>query len=195
LPPTTPPGSFPTTTPPSSFGAPSGSFPSGTNYPPATDPYGSAAPSATGTSYDAKRRSANPTDKSGAPPQAESKAIRAPEMAPALPPNVEPVPDLDAPRPERPANRAPLLLDPRDKTAARLRDRWAVVPAIWPSDADRAAATPQRDVRRTSLVRYEPAASSATAPDPAAFKSAASTAPAAAAATPYYDDSGWKSAR
>jgi len=185
LPPTTPPGSFPTTTPPSSFGAPSGSFPSGTNYPPATDPYGSSAPSATGTSYDAKSRSSNPAAKSGTATQAESKAIRAPELAPALPPNVEPVPDLDASRPERPVNRAPLLLDPRDKTAAKLRDRWAVVPAIWPSAADRAAATQERELRRTSLVRYD------MAPPAAASRPASVSAPA----TPYYDDSGWKSAR
>jgi hypothetical protein len=45
------------------------------------------------------------------------------------------VPDLDGQRAPQPVNRAPQLLDPRDKTAASGDSRFAVVPAVWPVKA------------------------------------------------------------
>jgi hypothetical protein len=97
--------------------------------------------------------------------------IRAPELGPAMPPNVQTVPDLDAQEQSRPVNRAPQLLDPRDKTAALRRDqRWAVVPAKWPTVEPRTT---------------HQAASHLTSTRPTSAKITA----------PTYDDSGWKSAR
>jgi hypothetical protein len=135
---TVPPGSFPTTPsqPPTGFG--SGSFGSGANYPPASDPYTPALTPANGPATPVQA----PTDKSSPPhsvfgsgyrasPAREKndQVIRAPEM----PPSVRTVPDLDAAQPPRPANSAPQLLNPRDKTAG-VNNRWAVVPAVWPKN-------------------------------------------------------------
>jgi len=77
--------------------------------------------------------------------------------------SVQPVPDpagSDRLKREDPANRAPQLIDPSDRTAAadgpqRGRAEWGVVPATWPDKA--AAAAP--DTKRGSLQpvsRYMP---------------------------------------
>jgi hypothetical protein len=96
------------------------------------------------------------------------------DAAPALHPSIQPVPDPAAKEPARPINRAPQLLDPRDKTATRGDSRWAVVPAVWPKPALPASvaadASPYRVYHERSL-----------------------TTPATSAAE--YDDSGWTSAR
>jgi hypothetical protein len=81
---------------------------------------------------------------------------------------VQTVPDPDTYQRTQPVNRAPHLLDPRDKSAARADKRWAVVPAVWP--------TQHRDVAHPEL---RPAAAIAATP----------------VSAPIYDDSGWKSAR
>jgi hypothetical protein len=101
----------------------------------------------------------------------KSNVIRAPELGPAMPPNVTTVPDLNAEQQPRPVNRAPQLLDPRDKTAARGRDpRWGVVPAKWP-----APVTPAVQQAASHMAGTRPMS--------------------AKVSTPVYDDSGWKSAR
>jgi hypothetical protein len=93
--------------------------------------------------------------------------IRAPELNSALAPSVRAVPDPDAERPVAPVNRAPQLLSPRDKTAAA-GDRWAVVPAVWPSKP----AAPTRHVKETKSTQALRADDSRR-----------------------YDDSGWTSGR
>src|SRR5262245_1913997 len=132
-----------TTTPPGSFGT-------GTGYAPASDPYRSSSTSS--------------NTKTSGP------VIRAPELNSPLPASVQPVPDLDARQPVAPLNRAPQLLAPRDKTAAHGDSRWAVVPAVWPSQAAQPAS-----VRRPVM--------STNAAEPAPVNS------------PKYDDSGWTSGR
>jgi hypothetical protein len=81
---------------------------------------------------------------------------------------VQTVPDPDANQRPHSLNRAPQLLDPRDKSAARAAQRWAVVPAVWPTQ------------QRASMQPEAPAASAPT------------IIPVSA---PLYDDSGWKSAK
>jgi hypothetical protein len=65
-------------------------------------------------------------------PATESNVIRAPELGPALPPDVHAVPDPEIREQPKPIQRAPQLLDPRDKVAGG-DQRWAVVPAVWPN--------------------------------------------------------------
>jgi hypothetical protein len=90
----------------------------------------------------------------------------------ALHPSIQPVPDPNATQSPRPINRAPQLLDPRDKTATPGDRRWAVVPAVWPKPVTAAAeSSPYRVYRERSL-----------------------NTPAAASSAEY-DDSGWTSAR
>ena len=181
------PGSFPTdgtTTPggaitpapatPFGSGSGSGSFGTGSGYAPAIDPYSNSSTS-TSTAVGPIR---GPELRAATPPQ----MIQEPK-SPALAPGVQTVPDPDALQPARPMNRAPQLLDPRDKTAARNKtaatakpfradQRWAVVPAVWPRPEAPAAAPPVSSPYRAYEERsYSPAASAA------------------------YDDSGWTSAR
>lgn len=170
FPSTTPGSGFPSTTPPAS----GGSF--GT-YPPSVDPYqGSqtAPPSTTimGSGYRA------PTSPKAVAPRtttttSDGPVIRAPELNSTVPPSVQTVPDLDAKQPVAPINRAPQLLSPRDKTATRGDERWAVVPAVWPS-------------KPVSKVHSQVVQTKLTQPTPPA--------PAAPQAN-RYDDSGWSSGR
>jgi hypothetical protein len=88
-----------------------------------------------------------------------------------LHPSIQPVPDPAVNQPARPVNRAPQLLDPRDKTAALGDRRWAVVPAVWPK--------PQLPAGEQSPYRV--------------YQQRSLTEPAAASSE--YDDSGWTSAR
>ncbi len=68
----------------------------------------------------------------------------------ATPPNgVKIVPDPDAPT-FKPTNRAPQLIDPRDRSAA-LHNPWAVVPAVWPTK-QRIVASPAQPTRQPSEV-------------------------------------------
>jgi hypothetical protein len=174
---TTPGGSF-TPSPPSSFGVPPAStpsFPSGSNYPPAVDPY--AVPSISGANY---RGATSP-----------SKTIQEPAASDAnsrgLAPGVQPVPDLDAEKSRTIPSRAPQLLDPRDKTATTRFNRWAVVPAIWP--------TKERGGRVIgSESESSPYLQQVSAPQPAhEYEPVRHFVPAAAETE--YDDSGWQSGR
>jgi len=187
------PGSFQTT--PIQPGPP-GSFGTGTNYAPTTDPNSStltpaaqpgAAPSdmtpskglQTGPSHSvfgsgyrgsspARTEASRPTDG----------VIRAPDVGPALPPSVQTVPDLDAPRSPQPNNVAPQLLDPRDKTARR-DPRWAVVPAQWPQKEARPlgergfVATKSHEPRKMTASPYVKAQADAVVYDDGGWKSAA----------------------
>lgn len=176
-------GSFPTgsgsttpgSTPGGSFGT-GGSFGSGTNYAPATDPYtgssGSFSTSGASATRSTRREMTEPTASSDG-------VIRAPASAPKLPPGVQTIPDPDAKTP-RANDRAPQLLDPRDKMATRRVDsRWAVVPAVWPEKSS-----------ATSPYTQPLAQSDAT---PRGYQPVSRFEPAAADAA--YDDSGWRSGR
>jgi hypothetical protein len=175
----------PTTVPGGSFGAPPttlppGSFGTGTNYPPASDPYSPALTPAGGGASPVQA----PTEKSVPPHNVfgsgyrsssqtgEEQVIRAPELRPAMPPSVQTVPDIDAASPPpQPTNAAPQLLNPRDKTAG-VDHRWAVVPAVWPRGVGSGHQNATREVK------LPPAASGYTPqPNPAD-----------------YDDRGWRSA-
>jgi hypothetical protein len=163
---TVPSNTFPTT--PAPGGSFNPSFPSGTNYPPAVDPYSSGA--AIGTP---QPRTDTPTGPILTQPEAP--------RSPALNSSVQPVPDPDAGTQPRPVNRAPQLLDPRDKTARAAGTRWAVVPAIWPAKSSAVSArNPEKAYSERSYSAPHVAAQTVAAPalNPADF-----------------DDSGWKSAR
>lgn len=178
-------GSFPVNpgTPPSgSFGSPG--LGSGTFYAPQVDPYSTTLTPANPAIGNAGRIPPGPSPQvgpahsvfgSGYSPRgtaADDRAIRAPDLIPALPPSVQTVPDLDAPAAPRPSSTAPQLLDPRDKTA-RADNRWAVVPAQWP----------KKEAATRSFT--EPPASPTSAHQPQAKDHNAGAA---------YDDRGWKSA-
>jgi hypothetical protein len=139
-------------------------------YPPSNDPYSSSSGASLGA----------PEYKSATP---VGPILTQPESArgSALNSSVQPVPDPDAKSPPRPLNRAPQLLDPRDKTARSADPRWAVVPAIWPSKlttttarsgtkpySERSYSEPRAEVRPVSTPTLNPAD---------------------------FDDGGWKSAR
>jgi hypothetical protein len=170
----TPGGSF-TPAPSSGFGVPpagaGGSFPSGSNYAPEADPYIS------GANYRGTRT----------PP----KTIREPGSSEAseraLPPSVQPVPDPDASKRAAPS-RAPQLLDPRDKTASVRTNRWAVVPAVWPTK-ERGGRVVSQDAGETSPY-LQNVATSRPAHELGPVKHFV---PSPAEAV--YDDGGWKSAR
>ena len=154
-----------------------GAFGTGTNYPPAADPYNGptspvqAPPASTGPALNGQNEQSSGPSHSVFGSGYKSNVIRAPELGPAMPPNVTTVPDLNAQQHPRPVNRAPQLIDPRDKTAARGRDpRWGVVPAKWP-----AAETQSLQQAASHMASTRPMS--------------------AKIATPVYDDSGWKSAR
>lgn len=199
---TAPGGSFPTapgTTQPGGFGAPS--FGTGTNYAPATDPYAASSPMtpANGGARNSnieKEKEKEPahsvfgsgyrgqTPAAAAPSRStgnDIQVIRAPDLAPALPPNVQTVPDLDAPQTPKPVNSAPQLLNPRDKTASR-DSRWAVVPAKWPQR--QTASNQLRDRPVVQTKSHQPSVSAAPAKSPYLQPVSA----------PKYDDGGWKSA-
>lgn len=168
-------------------GAGSG-FGSGSGYAPAIDPYsssvqGSFQSDSTGGSFSG---SGNGATTFGSGYSSGAAEIRDPlrrnsqqngnaDRGPALNPAIVPIPDPDANR-QLPANRAPQLLDPRDKTAAtptnspkQAIDRWAVVPAVWPKrEATPAYAPAQLHVPNANL--------------------------SAEHAAELYDDSGWRSA-
>jgi hypothetical protein len=176
--PAVPPGSFPTTpsSPPGFTPTAPGAF--GSGYPPASDPYNS---SLTPAPAPPAKDSAVPTGNFNSGPSHsvlgsgyQGNVIRAPELRPALPPDVQTVPDLDAREQPRP-NSAPALIDPRDKTAMLKRDqRWAVVPAKWPT-----AASAKTVPSHMQSVAHRDSPQRTSTPD----------------APPVYDDSGWKSAR
>ncbi len=151
----------------------------GTGYAPTADPYSnSSTPSS--TSVGPIRRGELRTD-------APAKSIQEPQ-GPVLAPGVQTVPDPDALQPARPRNRAPQLIDPRDKTAAvnfpsktplQADQRWAVVPAVWPKPEGPVASPPANSPYRTYEKRSYSAASQRSA-EPAANADA-------------YDDNGWTS--
>jgi hypothetical protein len=161
----------PGVTNPSGSGFGGGAFPSGSNYAPATDPLtGAAAPA------DQSRTTRYRSEVTG--PALKPPTTSSPITAPALHPSIQPVPDPAAGQPTRPVNRAPQLLDPRDKTAARQSvQRWAVVPAVWPS--------PNRTLQ-AERSPYRRAVEERSLTTPAR--------PAAADAS-QYDDGGWASSR
>jgi hypothetical protein len=181
---TAPGGSFPTSPAPA-FG-PRSTFPSGSNYPPASDPYTSSSRISGGTAFGSGYRSngLKPSTESRPQTPAAAPLLRAPELGPALPPSVQTVPDLDAQQMPRPINRAPQLLEPRDKTAARARQRWAVVSAVWPHQ--QTSAQPAAEPRVVATNAYGPHSTLRLEHSPYA----ASTVKSAE-----YDDSGWKSGR
>ncbi|MDX1948513.1 MAG: hypothetical protein SFU86_24215 [Pirellulaceae bacterium] len=170
-----PSGGFPVSPPAGGFNpGPTGSFPATNNYPPATDPYSSGA--ALGTPQPRVEASGplmtQPTPLMTPPAPVVTQPGYSP--APALNSSVQPVPDPAARQPKSPANRAPQLLDPRDKTA-RAEGRWGVVPAVWPS---------------------RPAASLTSSGQSRPYAERSYSQPSAPAINPAdYDDGGWKSAR
>jgi len=97
-------------------------------------------------------------------------------------PRIRPVPDLEA---ERHDNRAPSLLDPRDRTAsAPLHRKVAFVPAVW---------------AKTNAATQASAQVELTPPLPTArpqIQRVSTAKPAVAPADDeLWDDSGWKSVR
>jgi hypothetical protein len=147
-----------------------GSFGTGVNYPPASDPYSSKL---------------TPVEKASgiAPSNGDSDVIRAPGSSPALPPSVQTVPDLDKTSSPRPINGAPKLLDPHDKTA-RAGNRWAAVPAKWPEQNAGSKQLQNRPV--TQMRAYE--AQNVSVPMNSPYKNVT---PVNAA---NYDEGGWKTA-
>ncbi len=193
-------GSFQTAPPPAQpggFGP--GSFGTGTNYAPATDPYSASMTPA--MSRGETTSGTTPSQERGAPhsvfgsgyrngseantdatrPEASDGVIRAPGM-PALPPSVRTVPDLDEPPVPRPASAAPQLLDPRDKTANRDR-RWGVVPAQWPTKERASGQLSQRPVAPRSAHETYEASGLSKSPYASEGRNSAR-----------YDDGGWKAA-
>jgi hypothetical protein len=160
---------LPSSSPPFPGGGTPGSFGTGTGYAPSIDPYQGSTPPPTTTIFGSGYRgSATETPRANT----DGPVIRQPELNSPLPASVQPVPDLDARERTAPANRAPALLSPRDKTALRGDQRWAVVPAVWP--ASKPAMSVAKQVVQTKAT--EPA-------------------PVAASSAKRYDDSGWTSGR
>jgi hypothetical protein len=166
-----------------------GSFGTGTGYAPATDPYSRASSSPVTAPVTSPATTVGPIRgpelRAATPPA----TIRQP-ASPALAPGVQTVPDPDALQPARPTNRAPQLLDPRDKTAAvgspasaalRGDRRWAVVPAVWPKSEPAAVAVPANIPYRVYQQR--------------AYSSAAAHADVSPANAAAYDDGGWATER
>lgn len=178
---TTTPGSGGSFTPSGGFGTPpagtsGGSFPSGSNYAPEEDPY--AAPSISGANYRSNKSSPSTIREPGANETTQRQ----------LAPSVQPVPDPDA-REHRDSSpsRAPQLLDPRDKSASARFNRWAVVPAVWP--------TKTAGGRLATYSRQEssPYLSPQVANEPThAYEPVKHFVPAVEAT---YDDGGWSSGR
>lgn len=194
---TVPGGSFPTTpstAPPGGFGT--GSFGSGASYvPPSHVLRSQDRPATVETRVDSRLQR---------PSRDELDVIRAPELAPALPDGVRTLPDLDAPAKSPPVRGAPLLLDPRDKTAVLRSDpRWAVVPARWPTRPATAveASTPDRSPPRTLSATSRLALRQEAAMRPVAFADpqdrggpSLQTVSGERAHAVEYDDRGWRPA-
>jgi hypothetical protein len=177
---TTTPGSGGSFTPSGGFGTPpagtpGGSFPSGSNYAPEEDPY--AEPTISGANYRSQPTSPSTIREPGA---SDSPTRQ-------LAPSVRPIPDPDAREKSESPSRAPQLLDPRDKSASTRFNRWAVVPAVWP--------TKSAGGRLATFSREEasPYLSPQSANEPAhAYEPVKHFVPAA---EPQYDDGGWSSGR
>ena len=163
----------------------SGSFGTGTNYPPPSDPYTTLTPaerpSQSGSTNNSPIQA--PTGPALKPDtSSDMGAIRAPGSSRVLAPGVQTVPDLDSPVTPRPINSAPKLLDPRDKTAG-IRNRWAAVPAKWPEKNAGSKQLSQRPVTHMRAYEAQGVSASMKSPYISAQPSAAD-----------YDDRGWKSA-
>lgn len=171
----------PGVTNPSGSGFGGGAFPSGSNYAPATDPLTGAA-SPTNSASPAPRYRSEVTGPAIKPPATTGSPTTAPITAPTLHPSIQTVPDPAAGQPTRPVNRAPQLLDPRDKTARASDQRWAVVPAVWPSPS-RTLAVPAIQAERSPYLRAVEERSLTTPAKPAAVDAS------------QYDDGGWSSSR
>jgi hypothetical protein len=99
---------------------------------------------------------------------------------------VQTVPDPEVHQSPRPINRAPQLIDPRDKTAQPTKiergdQRWTVVPAVWPKSETAVAPAPAESPYRVYQERslgdsQRPTAKPVVNPSD-------------------YDDSGWASSR
>ena len=162
-----------------------GPFGTGTGYAPAVDPYSNSSTTSSTSTSTQVGPIRGPEQRADVP----AKSIQEPK-GPVLAPGVQTVPDPDALQPASPNNRAPQLLDPRDKTAAvnaqpqkplRADQRWAVVPAVWPKPEVTVAAPPANSPYRSYEKR-----SYHTDPE----RPADTTENAAA-----YDASGWTSGR
>jgi hypothetical protein len=178
------PGSFPAP-PPSS-----GSFGTGTNYPPASDPYTTLTPVERPSQSGVQSNS--PIQAPVAPQKTDASSdgmglIRPPGSSRTLAPGVQTVPDLDSPVTPKPVNSAPKLIDPRDKTAG-IKNRWAAVPAKWPEKNAGSNQLSQRPV--TQMRAYEAAPVSASMKSPYVSTPNVSMPPNPAD----YDDGGWKTA-
>jgi hypothetical protein len=101
-------------------------------------------------------------------PANQPNTIRQPTLL-APPSSVQPLSDPHGNDRREPANRAPQLISPSDRTAA-VDQRWAVVPAVWPVRDNRPQAAPA-----TPIAPPQPFIP--------------------VAAPVQLDDSGWKSAR
>ncbi len=195
------------------IGGAQGSFGTGTNYPPSSDPYNSTlTPVNPGSGAGGPNTSPSPNSGSmqTAPNHsvfgsgyrgsqsnsASDGVIRAPELQPALPRGVQSVPDPDAQEPPRslnsvPGNSAPKLLDPRDKMAGR-DPRWAVVPALWPTKAEASKADAHASGSAAGQLSARPVAPTKAYQASAPLSASPYAASQASAAD--YDDRGWKTA-
>ncbi len=178
--PTFPVDPVPPATNPSGSGFGGSGFPMGSNYAPSGDTLTGAttpANAATSNTSQTPRYRIEATGPTLKPPAANT----APITAPTLHPSIQPVPDPAAGQPTRPVNRAPQLLDPRDKTARTSDHRWAVVPAVWPSP-NRTLAAPAVQAERSPYRRAVEERSLTTPAQPTEDAS-------------QYDDGGWASSR
>ena len=170
----------------------SGSF----NYPPANDPYSSQSTTSTnasgantfGSGYSATGAAVRSPQQSRTN-TAPGPGLRQPELnGPNLNSAIQPVPDPAGLQAPRPINRAPQLIDPRDKSARMGDSRWAVVPAVWPSK------TSQREPGSDRRGFVETSYSQPDGPSP--YKTEPMQAqPAQNTNAADYDDRGWSSAR
>jgi hypothetical protein len=167
-----PAGSFQVDPPAGSGFGGGGALQPGLNYAPASEALTSAVTPAAQTPENRQR--AEITGPSLKPPTTTTSPI----TAPALHPSIQPVPDPEAHQPPRPVNRAPQLLDPRDKTARNDDQRWAVVPAVWPTQV-RAQSTPTLGAERSPYRVFEERSLSTSAMSKES----------------QYDDGGWTSSR
>lgn len=117
-----------------------------------------------------------------------------PPSIPATPNGVQIVPDPDAPT-FKPANRAPQLINPSDRSAA-LANPWAVVPAVWPTKQGIVARPVQQDREPNNVggrvVRATRSSASRQLDERADFTPTSAFVPQA---DEPLDDSGWSSAR
>ena len=145
----------------------------GSGYAPVTDPYSNSSTSIAPIRAPQLRA------------EASQPTIQEP-AGPKLAPGVQTVPDPEAHQAPRPINRAPQLIDPRDKTAQATKiergdQRWAVVPAVWPKSETAVAPAPAESPYRVYQERSLDDSQRTTA------KPVVNPAD--------YDDSGWASSR